>query len=120
MSERTCLECSERITGRVDKKFCSDYCRNTYHNRENSDHVKVMRRINHILRKNRKILQKLNPSGKTKVFRKKLIDQGYNFSYHTHNYTTTKNITYYFCYDQGFFEIDKESVFLVKDSKGER
>ncbi len=120
MADRICLECGERITGRVDKIFCTDYCRNTYHNRQNSDQINIIRRINHILRKNRKILHSLNPSGKSKVSRRKLIDQGYNFAYHTHYYTTSKNVVYYFCYDYGFFEMDKETMFLVKDSKGER
>ena len=28
MENRTCLECDNIVRGRVDKKFCSDYCRN--------------------------------------------------------------------------------------------
>jgi predicted nucleic acid-binding Zn ribbon protein len=27
---KNCLECTEKIVGREDKKFCSDGCRNAY------------------------------------------------------------------------------------------
>jgi predicted nucleic acid-binding Zn ribbon protein len=29
----TCIFCGKVTKGRPDKKFCSDNCRNTYHNR---------------------------------------------------------------------------------------
>lgn len=117
MATRTCLECGERITGRSDKKFCTDYCRNTYHNRQNSDQIAIVRTISFILRKNRRILDELNTSGKTKIKRKKLAEKGFNFSYHTHCYTTSKNIQYCFCYDQGYCELEKDELLLVRDSK---
>ena len=34
---KNCLECSEKIVGREDKKFCSDGCRNSYNNKINKD-----------------------------------------------------------------------------------
>ena len=34
---RVCESCGEKITGRSDKRFCSDYCRNTKHNEANKD-----------------------------------------------------------------------------------
>ena len=30
---KVCPECGEKIIGRVDKKFCSDYCRNAFNNK---------------------------------------------------------------------------------------
>ena len=59
-----CRECQEKLVGRRDQKFCCDYCRNTYNNRINEDANAVVRKINSILRKNRRILSKLNPNGK--------------------------------------------------------
>ena len=72
MKERVCNECKQDLFGRKDQKFCSDYCRNTYNNRLNEDSTKYIRRINGILRKNRRILEGLNPEGK-KNFRRNSI-----------------------------------------------
>jgi len=120
MITRKCLECGEKISGRSDKKFCTDYCRNTYHNRQNSDQIAIVRKINFVLRRNRKILETLNTNVKTKVKQSKLLSKGYNTAYHTHTYTTSKNITYYFSYDYGYCEIDKEFILIVKDNKKDR
>ena len=46
MENRKCLECEETVKGRVDKKFCSDYCRNSYNNRVNKDSKNLIRNIN--------------------------------------------------------------------------
>ena len=35
--EKQCLECGDKIVGRIDKKFCSDGCRNAYNNKVNKD-----------------------------------------------------------------------------------
>ncbi len=76
MDKPTCLECGYEITGRSDKKFCSDQCRNTYNNRLKQDANNFVRNVNAILRKNRRILEDLNPTGKTKVPFQKLTGQG--------------------------------------------
>lgn len=76
MEDKKCLECEEVLKGRVDKKFCSDYCRNAYNNNVNKDSKNLIRNINNRLRKNHKILTDLNISGKTKVTRTKLYDKG--------------------------------------------
>jgi len=64
---KECLECKIEIEGRIDKKFCSDYCRNSYNNKVNKDSKNLIRNTNNRLRKNYKILTDLNKSGKTKV-----------------------------------------------------
>ena len=33
-----CLHCGEKLIGRVDKRFCDDQCRNTWHN-SNPNHL---------------------------------------------------------------------------------
>lgn len=110
---RPCLECNELFQGRIDKKFCSDYCRNVYNNKQNKDSNVQVRKINYTLRKNRRILEKLNVTGKSKVHRMKLQDEGFNFDYHTNIYTTKNNKTYVFCYDQGYLKIDEDYYVLV-------
>ena len=54
--KKNCLECGESFTGRIDKKFCSDYCRNTYNNNINKESKNLVRNTNNRLRKNYKIL----------------------------------------------------------------
>ncbi len=111
--ERNCMECGEKVLGRIDKKFCSDLCRNAYNNKLNSDANNLVRNINHALRKNRKILAALNKDGKTKLPREKLTTKGFDFTYFTNLYTTKKGATYYFCYDQGYLPISDDWVMLV-------
>jgi len=111
--KNNCLECKEEFKGRADKKFCSDQCRSSFNNRLNSDASNFMRNINNILRKNRRILAKLNPNGKSKVHRDKLLEKGFKFSYFTNEYKTKAGKVYHFCYDQGYLPIDNDFYALV-------
>ncbi len=118
---RKCPECGEKIIGRADKKFCSDQCRNTYNNRLNSDTSNTVRNINNILRKNRRILQELNKqSGKTMVTKEALLTNGFNFTYHTHTYTTKKGDVYQFCYEQGYLYLDDKDLYLLVENKDDK
>ena len=113
MEERTCQECNQKLKGRKDQKFCSDYCRNAYNNRLNEDSNKYVRRINGILRKNRRILEKLNPSGKATVDGITLAEEGFNFHYYTNIYTTQKGGEYFFCYEFGYRKLENDQYILV-------
>ena len=79
MDERTCAACGTALLGRIDKKFCSDQCRSTHNNRLNSEPNKYVREINNVLRKNRRILDSLNPGGKVKVSAACLKEKGFDF-----------------------------------------
>jgi len=105
ISKRTCKECNQELFGRIDKKFCSDQCRTQNYNHTNNKSNNLVRSTNAILKKNRNILAKLNPTGKTKISEKKLLENGFKLNYVTNLYTTKKDITYYFCYDQGFIKL---------------
>ncbi|MDZ4747112.1 MAG: hypothetical protein SH808_01390 [Saprospiraceae bacterium] len=111
--KKNCKVCDEVIHGRRDKQFCSDHCRATYYNNLNSDITSFMRRINYTIRKNRSILFGLNPNGKARVHRMKLIDSGLNFDYYTNVYKTRSGKTYFFCYDQGYLELEDDFFALV-------
>ena len=113
-TEKKCQECCRDIIGRSDKRFCSDQCRTSYNNRLNSDRTNYMRKVNRILRKNRKILQELNPNGKTKVHRRKLLAAGFNFTFHTNVYTTKTGNSYFFCYEQGYLSLEENYLMLVE------
>ena len=112
-TERICLECEAPLRGRKDRKFCSDYCRNSYNNKLNEDATNYVRRVNNILRKNRRILAKLNPEGKKTVDGITLAEEGFNFHYYTNMYTTQKGSQYLFCYEQGYIKLDNEQYMLV-------
>ncbi|TDW50335.1 hypothetical protein EV144_102774 [Flavobacterium sp. 270] len=111
---KTCLECSEEIVGRQDKKFCSDSCRNAYNNKINKDSTNFMRNINNKLRKNYRILSELNSEGKSKTTRDKMLTKGFDFEFFTNVMQTKTGNTYYFLYDQGYYPLDNDSYMLVK------
>jgi len=113
MKTRNCQECNLKLSGRKDQKFCSDYCRNTYNNRLNEDATNYVRRINNILRKNRRILSQLNPKGKITVDGITLAEEGFNFHYYTNMYSTKTGSTYIFCYEQGYLKLDEDRYMLV-------
>ena len=114
MEERKCLECGEALKGRSDKKFCSDYCRNTYNNKVNRDSKNLIRNINNHLRKNYKILIDLNPRGKTKVKRKTLVQKNFDFDLFTSIYVTRSGSQYFYVYDQGYLELENDFFLLIK------
>ena len=108
------MECGGKIVGRIDKKFCSDYCRNTHNNKINKDSKNLIRNINNRLRKNYRILEALNPDGKTKTSRAKLLEKGFDFNYFTNLYTTKAGATYYFLYDLGYLALENDLYIIVK------
>lgn len=111
--EKVCLECGGKISGRADKKFCSDQCRVSYNNKLNRDETAYMNNVTNILRKNRRVLLELNTTGKTKVSRDKLNDKGFDFNYFTSQYKTKDGTIYNFCYEQGYLPLENNWYLLV-------
>lgn len=104
-----CLHCNKPIeSGRADKKFCDHYCRNAFNNKNTKESEKVIKTINHILRKNRAILRKINPQGLSTVRYEYLELLGFNFKYFTHNYYAKNGNTYCFCYEYGYTILKNE------------
>ncbi|MGB3465166.1 MAG: hypothetical protein WBA74_07850 [Cyclobacteriaceae bacterium] len=113
-AEKLCPECNRPIFGRADKKFCSDMCRNSFNNKQNGSVNNLVRRVNGILKKNRRIMEELNPKGKIKVTKSKLVSNGFDFEFHTSIYTTKEGSSYYFCYEHGYLALDNDFYLLVK------
>jgi hypothetical protein len=115
---KNCLTCNKLIRGRTDKKFCDDYCRNTYNNQLNSAGNNTIRNINYALRKNRRILESLLPEHEKmiKVNLEKLSQEGFIFKYYTHAYCNSRGRFYYFCYDHGYLALEKNWYLIVKSS----
>lgn len=119
MEKKRCKECGESFSGRSDKKFCSDACRNSYNNHINKDVINLIRNTNNRLRKNWRILEEINPSNKIKTTKKQLQNKGFDFSLFTSIYKTKDNSVYYFCYNQGYLELENDMILVVKNNNTE-
>lgn len=113
---RLCLACNKPLRGRIDKKFCDDYCRNNYNNQLKSGSSHITRNINNALTKNRRILESFFPAEEetVKTNRERLQALGFSFKYMTHTYTNKKGNIYYFCYEYGYLPLENDWYLLVK------
>ena len=113
---RNCLACGSAVKGRTDKKFCGDYCRNNYNNQLRSNSSGYTRRVNEILRKNRRILEDLIPPNveTSKVSRQKLTLKGFDFKFFTNTVTNKKGTLYHYCYEFGYMLVGNDSFLLVR------
>ena len=115
IAEKTCLACNKKLSGRADKKFCNDYCRNSYNNEMKSANSPIVRNINNALIKNRRILEGLLGGEETiKKPEEKFLSQGFQFKYKTHTYTNKKGNTYFFCYEYGYLPLDNDWYLVVR------
>ncbi len=115
-TSRACITCGKPLKGRIDKKFCDDYCRTVYNNQLKAEDGAFVKKINGILRANRRLLEQQIAAGEEmgKCPRKKLADAGFNFDYHTHQYTNKKGNVYSFCYEYGYLLLEGDWVLVVK------
>jgi hypothetical protein len=112
---KLCLCCNHGIKGRSDKKFCNDFCRNAHHNKLKSTDNNYVRKVNHNLLRNRKILENLftDPKQVIRTTRHKLQEQQFDFHYFTHQYNNRKGQKYFFCYEFGY-RVLKDAVIVVR------
>jgi len=111
-----CQDCGTILKGRTDKKFCDDHCRSHYNNAVNRDRDTNFKQINHILKKNTSILEKLVHKGiKTTTFHL-LSATGFNFSFFTHQLYEQNEETCICCYDYGYKKINEEELIIKQVS----
>ena len=119
---KTCLICGRPLKGRSDKKFCNDFCRNSFNNSQKfkESHNDVVKIINSALARNRRVLESLLPNGDelAKARKEKMLAMGFQFKYLTHTYVTRTGKVYSYCYDYGYLPIGND-WFLVVKKKGE-
>lgn len=113
-NNRPCPVCGDQIFGRIDKKFCSDQCRNTFNNERYSEQNTHVQKINRLLKKNYSILKRFNPSGKTKITRSRLLQEGFDFNYFTSLYQTKQGKVYHLVYNQSYLVLSEDLVLLVR------
>jgi len=110
-----CINCQKQIFGRIDKKYCSNECRNEWNNERYREEQKVLLAVNKILKKNRNILKRLNPEGKIVISAELLLKSGFDLEYFTNIYITKAGREYRFCYDYGYYyDQEKDSYLVVK------
>lgn len=114
---KACPECGKYITGRTDKKYCSELCRNASNNKQSREANKNLKMINGILKKNRDILKKLIELRIRKATRDLLLQQGFNFYYVTSFQPGNDRAYYYFCYEYGYYLLENNYYKVVKRRK---
>lgn len=108
-TEKRCPECNEILKGRADKKFCSVYCKSSFHYKRSQESSNNMfMSIDKTLKQNRRILKLYNKAGKSTVLKERLIKEGFNPKYFTHYWKGTNNNLYLFCYEYGFMETSEK------------
>jgi predicted nucleic acid-binding Zn ribbon protein len=118
---KQCLHCTKKITGRTDKKFCSNHCRSSYHNILYGDRSNYMRRVNGLLMRNRKILSdlfELNRAGAT-IPLSELYLKGFSTSHFTHQQKKSRSLLLTYCYDYGYHFTGKDTIKIVQQFNSE-
>ena len=104
--------------GRTDKKFCSHYCKSSYHYSKNKEDEKnLFKKIDDQLKLNRRILKEHNKAGKAMVREEVLHQVGFNPRYFTSYWKSQRGSLYLFCYEYGFkttVEAGKKKYLLVQ------
>jgi len=112
---RTCVVCGARVTGRSDKKFCSDMCRHDWHNRQNRQERRSTERVNAVLEKNRRILRRILSSGLSQIPAEKLAYQQFNFNVFTHARTRILRPTLFYCYNICYYT-SRKGIVHIRDT----
>ncbi len=114
VSKKLCLCCAHPVRGRSDKKFCSDYCRSSYHNQKLRRHTRHMRTVDRILRRNHAILAGLVQQGLRAVSMVQLTELGYQMAYCTSIHRSPDGAIYRHCYEFALEAENQDVVFIRK------
>ena len=117
----TCLQCSHPISrgSRPDRRFCSDKCKNDFHNAIKIANAQEIKQILAILKRNRAILKAaLGNKPEVVVTREFLLKKGFEFDYHTHHVISQlRQNEFVFSFNYGYRAMDKNLYKLVKSFK---
>lgn len=110
----SCLYCNEKLAGRIDKKFCDEYCKSAYHYQKSRVSTSnFFSQVDKQLRLNRKILKTYNKAGEALVQAKALLDEGFNPNFFTHCWKNKSGEIFWFVYEFGFIK-QQEKFFLMQ------
>ena len=109
-----CTYCNTKLEGRTDKKFCTPYCKSSYHYQKNSDKEQsLFQKIDRQLKTNRRVLKNFNKAGLATVRKERLLKEGFDPFYFTYYWKNNKGQVYLFCYEYGFLDL-KEKYILIQ------
>jgi hypothetical protein len=116
---RRCQQCNEPINlnaGRRDRIFCDAGCKNKYHNIQLYNEQQEIKRIQLVLKKNRRTLKKFFArNDRDQIPRESLLKEGFEFDYHTHQVTSKiKGNQFIFCFDYGYCQRENNTYKVVK------
>ncbi len=77
--QKLCLTCGNKLTGRSDKKYCNEACKNEFHNQQGVRTPAFEKNQLSAARKNRSILSKIEASGMAEINLKELELCGFDF-----------------------------------------
>lgn len=79
----------------------------------------IIRRVNHLLFRNRKILEAcLSDSVESiHLFKQELSSKGFLFDFFTHSFTTADGKKYFCCYDHAYSILSNDEFVVIKLSK---
>lgn len=116
MSEqKNCMLCGKHLLGRTDKKYCGNYCRNTYNNKVNRQSKLAMQTAQNILSRNRRILREVIGESKiTQIHTSVLLSKGYHFDYLTCVRKSSRGEEHKYCYEFNIREITPEMIEIIR------
>ena len=101
--EYRCLECGTDLSyGRKGRKFCSDKCKNDWHNRENHLARTVHLTIISSLNRNYEVLMRINRMGMPSVNLEDLVKMGFNPAIFT-GHRIIKGHNQYSCFEFDYY-----------------
>lgn len=101
-----CLECGNPLPyGRSDRKYCSEGCKNRWHNREARRWRSRYAYVIGVLQKNHGILERLIRMGVTSILKNDLVQLGYQPDYVTSSRKVGRK-TVCRCFDIVFLETE--------------
>ncbi len=117
---KTCLHCHDSFRGRSDKKFCGDYCRNSYNNQQKAHLHSHQKNILQRLQRNYEVLAKYfshETSGPIRIKTQKLTNEGVNWIYCTETRSSLNRIRVFGCFEFKYFLLNDQYVIILKDSE---
>lgn len=110
---RLCPACGRIVSGRANKKYCDDNCRNNYYYKTYSEQLHYVRSINEVLLRNRMILKELNQCRRIVVSKQSLVEKNFDFNHFTGVWKSKKGKVYYVVYEESYALNDNETVDIV-------
>ncbi|MCH8902426.1 MAG: hypothetical protein IIA45_00695 [Bacteroidetes bacterium] len=112
---KTCKECQEEFSGRLNQIFCTSKCKSQYNNRFSRIERNATKDIDKILHVNRNILLSFyEKDPDAKISKRALVDHGFNFKFVTHSEQDLHGAFCEYCYEYGLKKL-KDGFHVVKE-----